>query len=82
MLIFYECLASSLRHISVSPISREMMPTLYHGFRNNGVLLHEKYMALIVERKGEWFILLSSMFTGNRRTYGNASDMEGMVGSI
>lgn len=36
------------------------------------------YGSQIVERKGEWFILLSSMFTGNRRTYGNASDMEGM----
>ena len=27
---------------------------------------------------GEWLILPSSMFTGNRRTYGNASDMDGM----
>lgn len=55
------------------------MPTLYHGFRNDIEFCCMKvYGSQIVERKGEWFILLSSMFTGNRRTYGNASDMEGM----
>ena len=41
-----QCLASFIEAHFCIYETREMMPTLYHGFRNDiGVLLHEKYMA-------------------------------------